>query len=163
MKRAIVVLSLMLMPLASQATIEEAELQEIVEGKYAQFNRALVGRNLGAFTALCTADCKFKLRPGGVPLSLDQFKRMRERGFKTITVVRAQTIVDSVAVQGDRATVNATWIAELSAKSGKATRNLRNVQKLQDAWSRIEDDWKLSNSVVRSTRTNEIPQAVRRR
>ena len=161
MKRAFLIAWLLLIPMAAAAVIEEEELKEIVEEKYAQLNRALVGKDLGALAAICTADCKFKMRPGGVPLSIDQFKRFRQQGFKTITVKRARTTVDSINAHGDRATVRATWSADLTAKSGKKTRNLRGVQKLMDTWSRMGDDWKLSASNVLSTRTTEAPRPAR--
>jgi len=161
MKWAIQIVWLLLIPATANAVVEEEELKEIVEAKYAQMNKALVGKDLGALTAICTADCKFKVRPGGVSLSLDQFKRIQEQGFKTLTVNRARTTVDSVQVQGDRAIVRATWIADLSAKKGKSSRNLRGVQKLLDTWSHDDEDWRLSVSNVLSTRTSEIPRPTR--
>ena len=163
MKRAMLVGWLLLLAAPALAVIEEEELKETVEEKYAQLNKALVGKDLGAFTAICTADCKFKTRPGGVPLSIDQFKKYREQGFKTITVNRARTTVDSVQVHGDRATVRATWTADLTAKTGKKSRNLRGVQQLLDTWSHVGEDWKLSASSVLSARTFDVPRPARAR
>lgn len=163
MKRALYIVWLMMIPMAAAAVVEEEEVKEIVEEKYAQFNKALVGRDLGALTAICTADCKFKTRPGGASLSLDQFKKFRERGFKTITVKRAVTTVDSVVVHGDRATIRATWKGDLTAKSGKTTRNLRSFQKVLDTWTHADADWKLSSSTVQSTRNVELATRARSR
>ncbi len=163
MKWAIQIVWLLLIPAAATAVVEEEQIREIVETKYAQMNKALVGKDLGALTAICTADCKFKVRPGGVSLSLDQFKRFQEQGFKTLTVNRARTTVDSIQVQGDRATIRATWIADLTAKKGKSARKLRGVQKLQDTWSHEDEVWRLSASTVMSTRTSEISKPSRAR
>ena len=163
MKRAIHIAVLMLMPLAAGAVVEEEELAEIVAGKYAQFNKALAGKDLAAFTALCTSDCRIQMRPRGPRLSLDQFKKLRELGFRTAAVTRARTSVDSVKVFGDKAIVQVTWIGDFTARAGSGRRTFQTVQKMQDTWINEEADWFLSSSIIRSSRTAPLRQPAARR
>ena len=163
MKRAIYILALMAIPMAAGAVLEEQEFAEIVAGKYAQFNKALVGKDLTAFAALCTSDCRIQMRPRGPRLSLDQFKKLREQGFRTASVTRARTTVDSVKVFGDKAIVQVTWIGDFTARTGAAARTFRTVQKMEDTWTREDADWLLSSSIIRSTKTAHLRPSPSRR
>ncbi len=140
----------------------QAEVRATLQERYDRFNASLVNRNITALTALCTADCKLQIRPGGPALSLDQFRQQAPTQFGKLILRRARTHIDSLAVSGSQARVQETWTGDLtSGAEANGRQRVHTVQRLQDVWTRTPAGWLLSSSSVVSVKTAVYGKASR--
>src|SRR5207244_3885031 len=134
------------------AAAEQREPRAAIQSQYDRFNASLVGKNIAALARLCTADCKFKMRPDGPAVSLDQFRQTTTASFRSMNIKRAGTRIDSFAVSGNDARVKATWTADLvSMAADKKRHRVHSIQKLDDTWTKTPGGWLLQSSTVAST------------
>ncbi len=147
----------LLLPAAGQQ-----DVRGTLQARYDRFNASLIGKNLAAFTALCTADCKFTTRPGGPTLSLDQFRQATTASFKTMVVRQATTHIDALHLDHNTAYVKATWTGDFASVSQEKKRHqVHSVQQLQDTWTRGAGRWQLQTSTVVSLKTTVDGKPVR--
>lgn len=140
--------------LAVLPSVVRADVRSAIQAQYDRFNASLVGRNIAALTALCTADCKLRTRPGGPALSLDEFRQATTEGFRKMIVKRARTTITSIATSGDTAHVRAVWTGDLDSTGGKAAaRRIHSVQHLDDTWRKTSAGWRLQASAVTAVHT----------
>jgi hypothetical protein len=99
------------------AEAEKAQLQRVI----AEYGRALENRDLGLYRALI---------PG---LSPESEKRLRE-AFKAYKPERVGITVDSVLLEGDRATVRATRQDVIEGRATKAVSQTFQLVRSGSAW-----------------------------
>ena len=132
----------------------EADIKQIIQSRYDQFDVAYKGRDRKNIEDIFAPECVFKQNDEGRKMTLPKFMNAIEFSFRAMTIYYINSQIETIKLDNDTAQVtvssstDADIITAVVDGEKKESKRAKTTKKYQDTWKKTPQGWRIVQRLI---------------